>query len=129
MARSASTRTWPARLVDTRPEYPQGAVQVSKQRYGDDRILRVKVTGAVGVPNTHVVAVSLNVTVVDPVGPGFLTAFPCGTRPLTANVNYSAEEIVGNAVIAPVSSSGEVCFFSLVETDIVIDVNGWFRAA
>jgi hypothetical protein len=32
-------------------------------------------------------------------------------------------------VIAPVSSSGEVCFFSLVETDIVIDVNGWFRAA
>jgi hypothetical protein len=80
----------PARLVDTRPEYPQGAVQVSKQRYGDDRILRVKVTGAVGVPNTHVVAVSLNVTVVDPVGPGFLTAFPCGTRPLAANVNYSA---------------------------------------
>ena len=75
-------------------------------------------------------AVSLNVTVVDPLGSGFLTAFPCGgTRPLAANVNYVANEIIPNAVIAPVSDAGEVCFFSLADTHIVVDVNGWFSKA
>jgi hypothetical protein len=105
-------------------------VQVTKQKYGGEgKVLRVKLTGVAGVAASYVDAVSLNVTVVDPVGPGFLTAFPCGTRPLAANLNYVANQTVPNAVIAPVSAEGEVCFFSLVDTHIVVDVNGWFSRA
>ena len=71
-------------------------------------------------------AVSLNVTAVDPVLPGFVTVYPCGVLPVAANVNYVAGQVVPNAVIAPVSAAGEVCFFSSADTHLVVDVNGWF---
>jgi hypothetical protein len=118
----------PGRLFDTRSTDPQGAVSVVKQRYGGTgRILRVKVTGAAGVPASGVGVVSLTLTAVDPVGDGFVTAFPCGDRPLAANLNYVAGQTIGNAVLAPVSAAGEVCFYSHVDTHLVADVNGWFR--
>lgn len=78
------------------------------------------------VPTTAT-AVSLNVTVVSPSGAGFITVYPCGvTRPLASNVNYVAGQVVPNGVVAPIGSNGKVCFFSSQETDIVVDVAGWF---
>ena len=88
----------------------------------------MRITGAAGVPASGVGAVSLNVTAVDPDGPGFVTVFPCGDRPLAANLNYVRGQIVPNAVIAPLSSSGEVCLYSLADTHLIADVNGWFAA-
>jgi hypothetical protein len=114
------------RLFDTRPTEPQGAVTVTKQRYGGLKVLTVKVTGSADVPETGVAAVSLNLTAVDSVGPGFATVFPCGPRPLASNLNFVAGDVVPNLVIAPVSPSGEVCVFASVDTHLVADVNGWF---
>ena len=117
----------PVRVFDTRPDQPQGAVSVVKQKYGGaGNILRVKVAGAAGVPTSGVGAVSLNVTVVSPDGPGFVTVFPCGDLPLASNLNYLADQVVPNAVLVPVSASGEVCFYSLVDTHLIADINGWF---
>jgi hypothetical protein len=48
--------------------------------------------------------------------------------PLASNLNYLAGQTVPNAVIAPVSATGTVCFYSLRQADIVVDINGWFRA-
>jgi hypothetical protein len=60
----------------------QGAVSVTKQKYGGaGSILRVKVVGAGEVTSSGVGAVSLNVTVANPVAAGFVTVFPCGDRP------------------------------------------------
>ena len=98
------------RLFDTRPTEPQGAVTVTKQRYGGLKVLTVKVTGTADVPDAGVAAVSLNVTVVDSVGSGFATVYPCGPRPLASNLNFVAGDIVPNLVIAPVSPNGEICF-------------------
>ncbi len=120
---SGFTALSPTRVFDTRPDQAQGAVAVAKQAYGD---LRVKITGAAGVPMSGVDAVSLNVTVVGPVGSGFVTVYPCGDRPLTSSLNYVAGEITPNAVIAPVSPDGEVCFYSSVDAHLIADVNGWF---
>ncbi len=120
---SAFTALSPARVFDTRLDEVQGAVTVTKRAYGD---LRVKITGSAGVPTSGVDAVSLNVTVVDPVGSGFVTVYPCGERPLTSSLNYVIDEITPNAVIAPVSRDGEVCFYSSVDAGLVADVNGWF---
>ena len=117
----------PSRLFDTRPDQPQGAVTIVKQRYGGPgNILKVKVTGNSGVPATGVTAVALNVTAVDPVGAGYVTVFPCGTRPEVSSLNYSTGQTVPNAVIAPLSADGEICFYSQADTHLIADVNGWF---
>ncbi len=98
---------------------------VAKQKYG---YLRVQVTGEGGVPLGNVEAVSLNVTVVDPVAAGFVTVYACGDRPLTSSLNYTAGQIVPNAVLAPVSSDGEVCFYSSADAHLVVDVNAWYSS-
>jgi len=75
---------------------------------------------------TGVAAVSLNVTAVDPDGAGYVTVFPCGARKLVSSLNYGTGETVANAVLAPVSPTGTICLYSQVETDLVVDINGWF---
>ncbi len=116
----------PARLFDTRPGEADGTIAVTKQHYGGDTILRIKVTGTPGVPDTGVAAVSLNVTAVNPTGNGYVTVYPCGDRPLAANINYVHDQIIPNAVIAPISATGEICLYSLAPTHLVADLNGWF---
>ncbi|MUH51194.1 MAG: S8 family serine peptidase, partial [Actinobacteria bacterium] len=116
----------PARVFDTRPGEAQGVVAVVKQRYSGGNVLHVQVTGAGGVPLAGVGAVSLNVTVSGALAPGFVTVFPCGVQPTVSSLNYVAAQIVPNAVIAPVSATGEVCFFSSADAFLFADVNGWF---
>ncbi len=116
----------PARLFDTRPDQAQGAVPVDQSRYGGSHELVARIAGVAGVPATGVSAVSLNVTVIDPIGAGFVTVYPCGERPLTSSLNFTAGEIVPNAVISPLSADGEICFYSSVGADLVADINGWF---
>ena len=116
----------PTRVFDSRPSEPQGVVAIAPQRYGGANVLRVRIAGAGGVPAAGLSAVSLNVTVVDPIGPGFVTVFPCGVLPLASSVNFVAGATVANAVIAPVSAAGEVCFFASVDAYVLADVNGWF---
>jgi len=116
----------PARVFDTRPGTADGLVPVFKQMYGGDHVLRVKVTGVGGVPGAGVGAVSLNVTVVAPDDAGYVTVFPCGARPSASNLNFTAGQVVPNAVITPVSSAGEICFYSSANTHLLADINGWF---
>ena len=98
-------------------------------------VIQLQVTGqsltsptgaALTVPDV-VSAVSLNVTVVNPARPGFVTVYPCTVqRPLASNLNYVAGDVVPNGVIAPVGATGKVCFYSSASTDIVVDIAGWF---
>ncbi|MEJ6703072.1 MAG: hypothetical protein QNL15_02665, partial [Pseudomonadales bacterium] len=83
--------------------------------------------GSAMVVPSNATAVALNVTAVTPSSSGFITVWPCGVvRPATSNVNYTANGIVPNGVIAPIGSGGKVCFFSMSETDLIVDVAGWF---
>jgi hypothetical protein len=120
----------PVRLFDTRPgESPDAIRRVSQQPVGGDTVLEVTVTDlGWRVPASGVGAVSLNVTVVDPVASGFVTVWPCGDRPGVSSVNYVAGETVANAVIVPVSPAGTVCFASKAPADLVVDIDGWFSA-
>ncbi|MDB3990008.1 leucine-rich repeat protein, partial [Pseudomonadales bacterium] len=82
---------------------------------------------ALAVPTTATAA-SINVTAVTPGGSGFITVWPCGVaRPLASNLNYVAGDVVPNGVLAPIGSNGKVCLYSLVDTDLVVDVAGWFE--
>jgi hypothetical protein len=118
----------PTRVFDTRVTEPQAAVEIAKRRYSGTDVLKVKVLGVAGVPTTGVAAVSLNVAAVFPDGPGFVAVFPCGDVPNVSNINFTQSGVYPNAVIAPVSAEGEVCFFSSIGTDLITDVNGWFAA-
>jgi hypothetical protein len=74
-------------------------------------------------------AVSLNVTVVSGEAPdegGFVTVYPCGTRPDASNLNFVAGQTVPNAVITPVSAQGKVCFYVYGKAHLIADVNGYF---
>jgi hypothetical protein len=78
-----------------------------------------------GIPNTAQ-AYSLNMTVV-PHGPlGFLTAFPCGQpQPLASNLN-SDGRTKAVAAILPAGTNGSACFFASHDTDLILDINGYF---
>lgn len=116
----------PSRLFDTR----SGAGGVPARRLAAGEVLQVQVTGRGGVPSSGVRAVSLNVTVNGALGSGFVTVYPCSPqRPLVSNLNHRTSQTVANAVLAPVSPQGTVCFYSEASTHLIADVNGWFPDA
>jgi hypothetical protein len=85
--------------------------------------------GSAIIPATAT-AIAVNVTVVTPATSGFVTVYPCGVpRPLASNLNFVAGDVVPNGVIASIGSNGAVCFYSSGETDLVVDIAGWFEGA
>ena len=71
-------------------------------------------------------AYSLNVTVVPRTVLGFLTTFPCGqTQPLASTLN-SDGRVKAVAAIVPAGTSGDVCFFVTHDTELVLDIDGYF---
>ena len=86
-------------------------------------------SGGLGAVPSSAAAAALNITVVNPSAPGFITAWPCGLpRPLASNINFEAGSTIPNGVIASLGSDGAACLYSSVETDIVVDLAGWFDA-
>ena len=119
----------PGRIYESRSGNPT-YVTVDGQSEGDGRtpasgVAEIKVTDRANVP-TDAEAVFLNVVAVNPSGPGYLTVFPCGTTPPNAaNVNYIGGDVAANAVLAKIGDGGKICVFTLAETDLIIDVNGY----
>ena len=121
----------PARVIDTRVGSAQGLRTVNKTKVGNGTELRVQFTNLPGgiTPASGVGAVSLNVTVTGSRASdagGYVTVYPCGNRPDASNLNFSTGQTVPNAVITPVSASGEVCFYVFGQTDLIADINGYF---
>lgn len=123
------TSVVPARVLETRSGAGLSTADGRFQGSGAvdaGGLVQLDVLGRGGVPATGVAAVMLNVTAVAPVGPGFLTVYPCGDdRPTASNVNYAPGDVVANAVLAQVGTGGRVCLFTLAETHLVVDVNGY----
>ena len=78
-----------------------------------------------GIPTTAVGA-ALNFTVTQPQGPGHMAAWPSGSLPQTAAVNFGAGEDVGNAIDIGLGPGGTVIVQSIVATHLVVDVYGYF---
>jgi hypothetical protein len=105
----------PTRLVDSRD-----GLGVSQQRVASGETVVVSVPDAAGAG-----AVVLNVTAVSPSDVGYIAAYPCDrSQPKTSNLNYSAAEVVANLVVTRPDPDGNVCLFSLAETDLVVDLAG-----
>jgi Cysteine-rich secretory protein family len=122
LASDKATPLTPARIMDTRT-FHGGA-----GRFGVGTTVELPVRGFGGVP-ADATAVTMNLTAVDPATEGFITAYPCGDRPFVSSLNTYPLQTRPNLVMVPLSASGSVCLYSTVETDIVIDVNGYFATA
>jgi hypothetical protein len=121
----------PCRLVDTRQAgFPAG--------FGSPAL-------AAGVPRnfdlnsdplcpgiaSNAGAYSLNVTVTNTLGAGFLLIFPQGlAQPAVSTLNYVAGQTVANAAIVPAGAGGGVTVIAGVSgTDLIIDINGYYAGA
>jgi hypothetical protein len=125
----AFTSVGPERVFDTRPDASPALRAVTGAEIPAGGSISVQLTAlAELVPADGVSSVSLNVTVTNPAVAGFITVYPCGARELVSSVNYTAGQTVANAVIAPVSPTGAVCFYSSAKTHLVVDINGWLKS-
>ncbi len=115
------------RLADTRPDGKTTDGQfagIGIRSAGSTLELTIAGRGDVA---TDATAVELNVTAVGATGDGFVTVFPCGSdRPTASNLNFTANSVVPNAVIAKIGTGGTVCLFVSAATHLVVDVNGYF---
>lgn len=121
-ARDKSSAVTPSRIMDTR--IGLGGFG----RVGIGQTVELPVVGRGGVP-AGATAVALNLTAADPASGGFVTAYPCGHRPVVSSLNTYPLETRPNSVVVPLSPTGSVCLYTTVDTDLVIDVNGYFTTA
>jgi subtilisin family serine protease len=110
----------PQRIFDTR----NGEGGVPVRQVGGDYILEVQIAGKNNIAPAGVSAVSLNVTATNASGTGYITVYPCGSLPEISSLNFDTGDTVPNAVVARLSNSGTLCFYSNVAVDIIADING-----
>ncbi len=113
----------PERVLDTREAL--GVPGIAKVTAGSTVVLQV--AGRVGVPVTGATAVTMNVTVTEAEGDGFVTVYPCDTpRPEASNLNHDIGETVPNLVTVRLASNGSVCLYAQRTVHLLADVAGYF---
>ncbi len=116
----------PTRWIDTRGG-PVQLAQITGVRTAPVQT-ELAMRGHGGVPQ-DATAVWLNLTVADPTTPTVLTAYPgpCGTAPLSSNVNARSLRSTASSVLVGVGENGSVCVLTYTgSSHIVVDVAGWF---
>ena len=115
----------PARVLDSRSGngVPLGRVMPHTR-------VDLQVAGRGGVPASGASAVVLNLTAVDPVATGYVTAWPAGEpRPTASNLNVVPSRTVANLAVVKLGTDGRISLFSgagLIH--LVADVAGWYGA-
>ncbi len=110
----------PSRVIDTR----NGAVGPINGKITGSK--DIQLGGKGGVPSSGVAAVIVNLTSVDPEGPGHAVFYKAGTaKPNTSNLNYAQGQVKANTVIVPVSSAGKATLYTHAKSHYVIDIYGY----
>jgi YVTN family beta-propeller protein len=120
----------PCRVADTRHSgYPQG-LGPPFLTGGAERQFPILNATSCNIPS-GAAAYSLNFSVVPHGSLFYMTVWPTGeTRPTVSTLNDIPGQIIANAAIVTAgSSSGEVSVYPTNDTDLVIDINGYFAAA
>ena len=111
----------PTRLLDTRPGSVAGGADVT-----------VQITNRAAQPTNipaGVAAVVLNVAVVNPTAPGYITAYPDGSAlPRSSNLDYAPGQTVANLVTVKVGSDGRIALHvgSGRAAQLIADVQGYY---
>ena len=86
---------------------------------------RFSLAGQAGFP-ADATAALINLTATNTAAPGYVRAYPCGEEQDVSNVNYAAGQTVANLASVKVAAGGDICFKSYAQTDIVVDLAGWY---
>ena len=86
--------------------------------------VRLHIAGRQGVP-ANAKAASVNITGVDVGTNSYVTAYPCGDRPLASNLNITPQQhVAANGAMVKLSDGGDLCLFSQNAVHLVVDING-----
>ena len=114
----------PCRIIDTRnANGPFGGPYIAGST---SRSITIP-SSSCGIPTTAV-AYSLNITVVPRSGTlAYLTVWPNGQpQPVVSTLNSTDGLVLANAAIVPAGTSGAISAFATNDTDLVVDINGYF---
>jgi len=116
----------PCRVVDTRHAAgPFGAPFVPAS---GSRSFSIPNSTDCNIPSTAQ-AYSLNLTVVPHGTLGYITMWPTGAnQPVVSTLNSIDGRVKANAAIVPAGNGGAVSVFATNDTDVVLDINGYFVA-
>lgn len=116
---SSSAHLWRGVAVsttsDVAAESDKSAERTVTVNVPTPRLIEVAALGATGA--------AVNLTVVNPAGPGYLTAYTCNTtRPTTSNLNETDQTTVrADLAIVHPDANGNICIYGSQATDVVID--------
>ncbi len=116
----------PCRVADTRwSSGPLGGPYLAGAKERDFPVL----SSTCNIPYSAQ-AYSLNFTAVPRAPLGYLTVWPTGqSKPLVSTLNALTGAVVANAAIVPAGLSGATSVFATDDTDLVIDIDGYFAPA
>jgi len=110
----------PVRLLDTRAGVVAlGLTGHGPMAAGQETTVAVANRGGFAPDATAVV---LNLTVVNARTAGYLSVYPCGSRPNSSNLNYGAGVTRANAVVTGLVN-GQFCVYSSGATDVIVDAS------
>jgi len=117
----------PTRLLDTRENATTfDGFDQAVGRLDADTTYELDIAGRAGVP-TDALSVSANVVAVKPSNDGFITVYPCSVdQPLASTLNYQAGNNNTNEFTVPLGPYGDICIYAQQETDIVVDIYGFY---
>jgi hypothetical protein len=116
------TPTAPRRLVDTRDGTGGVAGLV-----GAGCTLRLDMAATGASPDAEAFALSL--TGISATG-GYLTVYPCAAGlPPTSNLNTRPGTPTPNLAVARPDADGHICIFSDAETQLLVDLTGWWTSS
>jgi uncharacterized repeat protein (TIGR03803 family) len=121
----------PCRVADTRNgTFPPGLGPPSLTGGQPRDFPILNATTTCNIPASGAAAYSLNFTVVPSGTLGYLTVWPTGeTQPTVSTLNDVLGRVIANAAIVVAGTGSEVSVYPTNDTDLIIDINGYFAAA
>ena len=119
----------PCRVADTRmSNFPQGLGPPFLPG-GQERAFPILNATSCNIPSSAA-AYSLNFSVVPHGSLFYMTVWPTGeNRPTVSTLNDIPGQIIANAAIVTAGATGKVSVYPTNDTDLIIDINGYFAAA
>ncbi|MBP6820063.1 MAG: hypothetical protein KA368_00895 [Acidobacteria bacterium] len=117
----------PVRLLETRAGEAVGCFRPATPLLANQDFLQ-QGNGTCGIPGTALALVG-NATTVSPQAGGYLNLFPAdAARPFIASGNYLTNQILNSPFTVGLSPSGQFKVYTSAQTDLVIDVLGYYSA-
>jgi DNA-binding beta-propeller fold protein YncE len=119
----------PCRVADTRmSNFPQG-LGAPFLPGGQERQFPILNATSCNIPSSAA-AYSLNFSVVPHGSLFYMTVWPTGeNRPTVSTLNDIPGQIIANAAIVVAGTNGNVSVYPTNDTDLIIDINGYFATA